>query len=229
MAEPKLVAGLVRAVKSETERPVTVKCRIGIDDMDPEEGLDRFIDIVGGAGATVIYLHARKAWLNGLSPKENRDIPPLDYDRAARLALRCPELDIILNGGLTDSNQISDAILPLNEMYGAAVFAGVMVGRSAYQTPDRLADMAADYFGHSSADRYDVLQAMTHYAATQMQDGIPLHAITRHMLGLFHGKKGARLWRQRLGEEARNEGVSADLILTAASSCLALLSTERVA
>jgi tRNA-dihydrouridine synthase A len=229
MAEPKLVAGLVRAMKSETERPVTVKCRIGIDDMDPEEGLDRFIDIVGGAGATVIYLHARKAWLNGLSPKENRDIPPLDYDRAARLALRYPELDIILNGGLTDSNQISDAILPLNEMYGAAVFAGVMVGRSAYQTPDRLADMAADYFGHSSADRYDVLQAMTHYAATQMQDGIPLNAITRHMLGLFHGKKGARLWRQRLGEEARNEGVSADLILTAASSCLALLSTERVA
>lgn len=229
MAEPDLVAGLVQAMQAETDLPVTVKCRIGIDDMDAEEGLDRFIDIVGGAGATVIYLHARKAWLNGLSPKENRDIPPLDYDRAARLALRCPELDIILNGGLTDSDQIADAILPLNETYGSAVFAGVMVGRSAYQTPDRLADMAADYFGHPSADRYDVLQAMTLYAAAQMQDGIPLHAITRHMLGLFHGKKGARLWRQRLGEEARKEGISAELILTAASSCLSLLSTERVA
>ena len=229
MAEPNTVADIVRAMQAETDVPVTVKCRIGIDNMDKESGLDRFADAVVGAGCKVLYVHARKALLNGLSPKENRDIPPLDYDRVARLACRIPELDIVLNGGLTDANQIAVQVGTLNQKYGQRVFAGVMVGRAAYRTPDRLAEIAVDYFGHAPADRYEVLQAMVAYADIQVASGIPLHAITRHMLGLFHGQKGARQWRHNLGEKARQHGMSAELILTAALPCLAPLSDGRVA
>ena len=227
MAEPDTVADIVRAMQAETDVPVTVKCRIGINDMDKESGLDRFADAVVGAGCKVLYVHARKAWLNGLSPKENRDIPPLDYDRVARLACRMPELDVVLNGGLTNAHQIAGQVSTLNQQYGQRVFAGVMVGRAAYQTPDRLAKMAADYFKHAPADRYEVLKAMVAYADTQLNAGIPLHSITRHMLGLFYGEKGARQWRHNLGEKARQEGMSAGLILTAAMPCLAQLSDER--
>ena len=125
MAEPALVADCVAAMSDATGLPVTVKCRIGIDDMDPEAGLDEFVDAVAGAGVGVIYLHARKAWLNGLSPKENRDIPPLDYGRAARLAARRPDLEIILNGGL---DNVGTALAELPR------FAGLMLGRAAYRT-----------------------------------------------------------------------------------------------
>ena len=229
MAEPGLVADIVRAMQAETDVPVTVKCRIGIDNMDKESGLDKFADAVVGAGCKVLYVHARKAWLNGLSPRENRDIPPLDYDRVARLACRISELDIVLNGGLTNVHQIAGQISALNQQYGPRVFAGVMVGRAAYQTPDRLSEISADYFGHAPADKYEVLQAMVAYAKIQVAAGIPLHAITRHMLGLFNGKKGARQWRHNLGEKARQDCMSAELILTAAEPCLAPLSDERVA
>ena len=210
MAEPTLVADCMAAMKAATNLPVTVKCRIGIDDMDPEAGLDDFIDAVAGAGVTVIYLHARKAWLNGLSPKENRDIPPLDYDRAARLAERRADLDIILNGGL-DSVEVVMRELPR--------FAGAMLGRAAYRTPMILADLRAEMDGRAVPARLEVAGRMADYADRHVAEGVPLHAITRHMLGLYHGQRGARLWRRHLGEEARNRKDGGSLIREVAAAC----------
>lgn len=210
MAEPKLVADCMAAMTAVTDLPVTVKCRIGIDDMDPEAGLDDFIDAVAAAGVRVIYLHARKAWLNGLSPKENRDIPPLDYDRAARLAGRRPDLEVILNGGL-DSVDIVMREVPR--------FAGAMLGRAAYRTPMILADLTAAMDGRDAPSRFEIAGRMADYADSRVAEGVPLHSITRHMLGLYHGQRGARLWRQHLGEEARNRKDGGGLIREVAAAC----------
>jgi len=210
MAEPILVADCITAMKTATDLPVTVKCRIGIDDMDPEAGLDDFIDAVAAAGVTVIYLHARKAWLNGLSPKENRDIPPLDYGRAARLAERRPDLDVILNGGL---NSVRGALGEVPR------FAGVMLGRAAYRTPMILADLLAAMDGREMPSRHQIAGRMADYADSRVAEGVPLHAITRHMLGLYHGQRGARLWRRQLGEEARNRKDGGALIREVAAAC----------
>jgi len=210
MAEPMLVADCMAALKSATDLPVTVKCRIGIDDMDAETGLDDFIDAVAGAGVTVVYLHARKAWLNGLSPKENRDIPPLDYGRAARLAERRSDLDIILNGGLDSADGV---------MRELPRFAGVMLGRAAYRTPMILADLLAAMGGGDVPARFEVAVRMADYADNRVAEGVPLHAITRHMLGLYHGQRGARLWRRHLGEEARNRRDGGALIREVAAAC----------
>lgn len=210
MAEPMLVADCMAAMKAATGLPVTVKCRIGIDDMDAEAGLDDFVDAVADAGVTVIYLHARKAWLNGLSPKENRDIPPLDHDRAARLAERRPDLDIILNGGL-DSVDVVMRRLPR--------FAGAMLGRAAYRTPMILADILAVMDGRAVPTRFEVAGRMAAYADRHVAEGVPLHAITRHMLGLYHGQRGARLWRRHLGEEARTRSDGGSLIREVAAAC----------
>ena len=221
MAEPDLVADLVAAMQSETDKPVTVKCRIGIDDMDPESGLDRFVDAVWQAGVKVIYLHARKAWLNGLSPKENREIPPLDYSRAERLAMRCPELDILLNGGLTDLAMTKQVL-----QQSGPVFSGVMLGRTAYKTPYQLGLFSkALSGGKHSPDLRHIATQMTAYAAQHMDDGVPLHSVTRHMLGLFTGFKGARAFRRELGERARQPEAGADLINQAIQACLALNSS----
>ena len=210
MAEPNLVADCMAAIKAATDLPVTVKCRIGIDDMDPEAGLDHFVDTVAAAGVTVIYLHARKAWLNGLSPKENRDIPPLDYDRAFRLASRRQDIDIILNGGL----DTVDVVMP-----ELGRFAGVMLGRAAYRTPMILADLLAAMDGRTTPSRREIAGRMADYADRQVAEGVPLHAITRHMLGLYHGQRGARLWRRHLGEEARNRHDGGGLIREVAAAC----------
>jgi len=194
MAEPELVAECCAAMMAVSALPITVKCRIGIDDMDAETGLDRFIDLVAGAGVGVFYLHARKAWLNGLSPKENRDIPPLDYDRARRLASRRDDLEIILNGGLETLAQIAV------ERDG---FAGVMLGRAAYRTPYLLTEIADDFFAAVPPSRRKVGEAMANYADRMMANNVPLHSITRHMLGLYSGQRGAKHWRRQLGEQAR--------------------------
>jgi len=194
MAEPELVAECCAAMMAVSALPITVKCRIGIDDMDAETGLDRFIDLVAGAGVGVFYLHARKAWLNGLSPKENRDIPPLDYDRARRLALRRDDLEIILNGGLETLAQIAV------ERDG---FAGVMLGRAAYRTPYLLTEIADDFFAAVPPNRRQVGEAMANYADRMTANSVPLHSITRHMLGLYSGQRGAKHWRRQLGEQAR--------------------------
>ena len=194
MAEPELVAECCAAMMAVSALPITVKCRIGIDDMDAETGLDRFIDLVAGAGVGVFYLHARKAWLNGLSPKENRDIPPLDYDRARRLASRRDDLEIVLNGGLETLAQIAV------ERDG---FAGVMLGRAAYRTPYLLTEIADDFFAAVPPSRRKVGEAMANYADRMMANNVPLHSITRHMLGLYSGQRGAKHWRRQLGEQAR--------------------------
>ena len=209
MAEPELVGACVAAMMRATALPVTVKCRIGIDDMDPERGLDDFVDAVGEAGAGAIYLHARKAWLKGLSPSENRNIPPLDYARAERLAARRDDLEIVLNGGL-DGGAASLAHL--------ASFAGVMLGRAAYRTPMVLATMAEAIFGAVPPSRLAVAGEMARYAETCAARGVPLHTITRHMLGLYHGQPGARAWRRQLGEEARGD-CAPGMIVEAARRC----------
>ena len=194
MAEPQLVADCCRAMIAASGLPVSVKCRIGIDDMDPEIGLDRFVDLVADAGVNVVYLHARKAWLKGLSPKENRDVPPLDYDRARRLAARRTDLSIILNGGLATAEQINAQ---------EDNFAGFMIGRAAYRTPYLLTALAKDFFATPPPSRRQVALAMADYADRMAKQQVPLHSITRHMLGLYAGQRGARHWRRRLGEQAR--------------------------
>jgi len=210
MAEPALVAECVAAMAGATPAPVTVKCRIGIDDMDEERGLDSFVDAVENAGVSTLYLHARKAWLQGLSPKENRDIPPLNYDRAARLAAARPGMQVILNGGLDD---VETTLSQLPQ------FAGVMLGRAAYRTPMILAALALPIFGRKMPSRLDVASAMADYADRRTGEGVPLHSITRHMLGLYHGQRGARVWRRHLGEEARNRRDGGALIREVAAVC----------
>ena len=194
MAKPELVAQCCQSMIAASGLPVTVKCRIGIDDMDEEQGLDHFVDLVADAGVQVFYLHARKAWLKGLSPKENRDIPPLKYDRVRRLAARRNDLSIILNGGLERADQICA------EIDG---FSGVMLGRAAYRTPYLLATISEDFFAASSPTRREVANAMAKYADRMEKTHVPLRSITRHMLGLYAGQRGAKHWRRQLGEQAR--------------------------
>ena len=208
MAEPNLVADCVIAMQAETDLPVTIKCRIGINDMDEEIGLNVFVDTLSAVGVRIFYLHARKAWLKGLSPKENRDIPPLNYARARRLALRRPDLMIHLNGGLVDSTTI---------MTELSNFAGVMLGRAAYKTPMLLSDLNLSIFGRAGKTRLEAAMAMADYA--DMMEDIQLHAITRHMLGLYASRKGARYWRRMLGEKARQDRRGGTLIRETASAC----------
>jgi tRNA-dihydrouridine synthase A len=214
MAEPTLVAECCQAMMAETALPITVKCRIGIDNMDKEAGLDAFVDEVAAAGVKVIYLHARKAWLNGLSPKENRSIPRLDYDRARRLAIRRPDLSIILNGGL---NNIKVACA---EMTG---FDGLMIGRGAYRTPYLLAELEQIIFGAALPQRHAVAHAMADYADNMSKTGVPLHSITRHMLGLYAGQSGAKQWRRHFGETARLATDAKTFIMEATNGCEAII------
>ena len=194
MAEPDLVADCMAAMAAVAPCPVTVKCRIGIDDMDEEEGLDRFVDAVADAGVSVIYLHARKAWLQGLSPKENREIPPLNYDRAYRLKTRRPDLAIYLNGGLVTA---TDAVREMER------FDGVMIGRAAYKSPYILSEIGEQAFARDAVSRLSVVEKMAVYAQNLADQDIKLHALTRHMLGLYNGFAGARQWRRILGEDMR--------------------------
>ena len=206
MAEPELVARCMRAMAQASDTPMTVKCRIGIDDMDEEAGLDAFVDAVGDAGVKIIYLHARKAWLSGLSPKENRDIPPLNYARAWRLKQRCPDLEIYLNGGIVSADAACDEM---------ARFDGVMIGRAAYKTPYILSEIGERAFGRAPVSRSEVMRKMAHYANKQIEQGVKMHAMTRHMLGLYNGHVGARTWRRVLGEELRGEQDASKLIAAA--------------
>jgi tRNA-dihydrouridine synthase A len=205
MAEPERVATCVAAMRTATAKPVTVKCRIGIDDSDEEVFLDRFVDRVAAAGCRVFIVHARKAWLKGLSPKENREVPPLIHARVARLKLRRPDLSIIINGGITEPET---AVAQLDAVDG------VMIGRAAYQNPMLLGAFtrALQVPGHETADRTAVLAAMRVYAATAMAGGTPLRAIARHLLGLYNGEPGARGWRRRLSEGMQDERLGAELL-----------------
>jgi tRNA-dihydrouridine synthase A len=201
MAEPDLVARCVSAMQRAVRIPVTVKCRLGIDDQDTEQSLDDFVSRMAGAGCETVIVHARKAWLKGLSPKENRDIPPLDYDRVHRLKAAFPHVRIILNGGLA---RLADDMAHLGDLDG------LMYGRAAYHTPWLLASID-DAFGGEAApvlSREEAVLAMQPYIEQQLSRGVPLHRITRHMLGLFHGMPGGRLWRQVLSEKAHRPGAA---------------------
>jgi tRNA-dihydrouridine synthase A len=209
MAEPALVADCVRAMRDATDRPVTVKCRIGIDDQDTEQSLDRFADAMVQAGVDALYVHARKAWLKGLSPKENRTIPPLDYDRVHRLRTRLSPLPVMINGGL-ETLEAAEA-----EM---AHMDGVMLGRAAYHTPMLLAEVDQRFFG--STDEVitleAVMRAMADYAEREQgAEGTRINSITRHMLGLANGLPGARHFRQILSVDACKPGAGPEVILRA--------------
>ncbi len=199
MREPNLVADCVKAMQDKVDIPVTVKCRIGVDDQDPEVALFDFVETVAAAGITSFTVHARKAWLKGLSPKENRTIPPLDYELVRRLKRERPELEIILNGGLED---VRHGIAETGELDG------FMLGRAAYHTPWCLAVADSLVFGDTDpvATRKAAVEACKPYIETHLENGGQLHNITRHMLGLFQGVPGARAWRRVLSEKAGRHG-----------------------
>jgi tRNA-dihydrouridine synthase A len=208
MAEPQLVAACVVAMKQAVSIPVTVKCRIGIDDQDPEAALDTLAHAVVAAGADALIVHARKAWLNGLSPKENRDIPPLDYDRVYRLKAAMPDVPIIINGGIRSLDEAKQHLAHVD---------GVMLGRSAYQEPWRLIDVDPELFGEAApfATMKDVFEAMLPYIERELSLGTRLHSITRHFVGAFHGVPGARAFRRHLAEHGVKAGAGVDVLKAA--------------
>jgi tRNA-dihydrouridine synthase A len=190
MRDPGLVGELTAAMKAAVTVPVTVKCRLGVDEQDPEAALDTLADAVVAAGADAIWVHARKAWLEGLSPKENRDVPPLDYDRVYRLKQRLPDTFIGINGGIATLDAAQEHLARVD---------GVMLGRAAYHTPAILADIDRRFYGAGeSPEPHAVVEAMLPYIAAELARGTRLAHITRHMLGLFHGAPGARAWRRIL-------------------------------
>jgi tRNA-dihydrouridine synthase A len=205
MAEPALVAAGVDAMKRAVGIPVTVKCRIGIDDQDPELALDMLARGVVAAGADALIVHARKAWLNGLSPKENRDVPPLDYDRVYRLKAAWPRVPIIINGGIANLGEAKRHLLDVD---------GVMLGRAAYQEPWRLLAVDPELFGVAApyATMKDVFAAMMPYIEDQLAQGTRLHAMTRHFVGAFHGVPGARAFRRHLAENGVRPGAGANVL-----------------
>ncbi len=210
MGEPDLVAACVAAMAKAVQIPVTVKCRIGIDDRDGYEDLRGFVDRVAGAGCRTFIVHARKAVLAGLSPKQNRDIPPLRYDYVYRLKAELPDLEVILNGGVPDLEAAAQHLEHVD---------GLMFGRAAYQNPHMLARVDVDFFGETRTPptRFDVLDALMPYVERKCGEGIPLRRMTRHILGLFQGQPGARAWRRYLSENAHREGAGIETLEAAAS------------
>lgn len=208
MERPALVAECVAAMQAESPVPVTVKCRIGVDDQIPAEVLPRFLETVAAAGVRHFVIHARKAWLQGLSPKENREIPPLDYPLVLQMKRDFPELTICLNGGVTTLAQAKGLL--------DQGLDGVMIGRAAYHDPAAVLIGADALWGEDFApDAFDVVLSMLPYIAHHLAEGGRLHQITRHMLGLFTGRPGARGWRRVLSEGASRPGAGTDLVLEA--------------
>jgi tRNA-dihydrouridine synthase A len=205
MAEPDLVARGVAAMKQAADVPVTVKCRIGIDDQDPEVALDTLARAVVAAGADGLIVHARKAWLNGLSPKENRNIPPLNYDRVYRLKAAMPGVPIVINGGIVG---VTEAVAHLVHVDGA------MLGRAAYQEPWRLLSVDPELFGEPAphATMKDAFEAMMPYIEDQLAQGTRLHSITRHFVGAFHAVRGARAFRRHLAENGVKHGAGINVL-----------------
>jgi tRNA-dihydrouridine synthase A len=208
MAEPALVGDCVAAMKAAVAVPVTVKCRIGIDDQDPEQSLDAMASAVARAGVDALIVHARKAWLKGLSPRENRDVPPLDYDRVLRLKAAHPTLSVVLNGGVGSVEQAASLIGHVD---------GVMMGRAAYQEPWRLLAVDPLIFGEAApfANAKAVAQALMPYIEQELARGARLSNITRHILGLFRGVPGARAFRRHLATEAVKPGAAVPVLVDA--------------
>lgn len=202
MANPQLVAQCFSAMANRVSIPVTIKCRIGIDEMDSYEHMLNFVDNIASAGCKVFIVHARKAWLQGLSPKENREIPPLRYEDVYRLKVQRPDLEIIINGGIVNLESALEHLKYVD---------GVMLGRAAYHDPYILSQVDRLIYGDSSpvVTRQNILEHFLPYVEQQLSQGVRLSAISRHILGLFQGQKGARAWRRYISENAfkKNAGV----------------------
>jgi tRNA-dihydrouridine synthase A len=204
MREPGLVAECAAAMRAAVQVPVTVKCRLGVDDQDPDESLFTLVDRCAQAGVRTFVVHARKAWLQGLSPKENREIPPLDYPLVWRLKRERPGLTIVINGGIGSLDEALDHLGHVD---------GVMLGRAAYHSPGLLGEVDARVFGEGDAvDPFEAVAAYRDYVARELARGTHLAAMTRHMLGLFHGRPGARAWRRILTVEGVRPGAGLDVI-----------------
>jgi len=214
MLEPELVAECAAAMNRAVDVPVTVKCRIGVDEQEPEIALRELIARCKNAGIATFIVHARKAWLQGLSPKENRDVPPLDYDLVARVKTENPDLTIVMNGGIATLDEAATHLRHVD---------GVMLGRAAYHNPGMLAEVDARFFGGAPVRIEDAVAQYVDYVAHQLEHGVPLNAMTRHMLGLFHGQPGARAFRRHLSENATRPGANIETLRDALSQ----LSTPR--
>lgn len=218
MAEPELVADCVAAMAEAVDIPVTVKSRIGIDDRDTYEELAAFIEAVAARGCQTFIIHARKAWLSGLSPKQNREVPPLRYEFVQRIKADFPALEIILNGGVGSLTAAAEHLSALD---------GVMIGRVAYNDPWILRDADARIFAGQAGpeSRHAVIDSLLPYIDAQCRTGVPLQRMTRHMIGLFNGLPGARAWRRHLSENARRAGAGPEVLRAAA----AVVSPDREA
>ncbi|HMM13880.1 MAG TPA: tRNA dihydrouridine(20/20a) synthase DusA [Parvibaculum sp.] len=218
MREPMLVAECVASMRKAVSVPVTVKCRIGVDEQDPAEALPALARAVRDAGCETLIVHARKAWLEGLSPRENRDIPPLEYDRAYRLKRDMPDMRIVINGGIVSLDEVAAHLDHVD---------GAMLGRAAYQTPYVLADVDRRFYGADAPPRapHEVLEAYLPYVEAELAKGTHLHAMSRHILGLFHGMPGARAFRRHISENAPRPGATAKVIRDA----MALVPREAAA
>lgn len=205
MAQPGLVADCVAAMRDACDIPVTVKHRIGIDDMENYDEMLEFVSVIAARGCTTFIVHARKAWLSGLSPKENREIPPLHYDWVYRLKKQRPDLTVVINGGITSIEECREHLAAVD---------GVMIGREAYHNPYMLAQVDSALFGAASAppSRGDVAAALLPYVGRELEAGTQLHHITRHVLGLFQGIPGARRFRRHLSENAYKQGAGLSVL-----------------
>jgi tRNA-dihydrouridine synthase A len=204
MREPELVAQGMAAIRAAVSIPATVKCRIGVDEQEPEEALFRLVDLCAQAGVTSFVVHARKAWLKGLSPKENRDVPPLDYPLVWRLKRERPDLTIVINGGVGSIEQAEQHLAHVD---------GAMLGRAAYHTPAMLGEVDRRVFGDlADVSPFEAVELYKPYMARQLQRGVHLAAMGRHMLGLFHGMPGARAWRRILTVEGVKAGAGLEVV-----------------
>lgn len=212
MREPELVAECIAAIGAAVSVPVTVKCRIGVDEQEPEESLFRLVDLSAQAGVKSFVVHARKAWLKGLSPKENRDVPPLDYPLVHRLKRERPDLTIVINGGVGNLDEAEDHLQHVD---------GVMLGRAAYHTPAILGEVDRRVFGvGEDVDAFRAVELYRPYVLERLAEGVHLAAMTRHMLGLFHGLPGARAWRRILTVEGVKTGAGVEVIDAALAEVL---------
>jgi len=203
MKEPELVAECVAAMRAAVSIPVTVKTRIGVDDQDPQAALRTVVASCKAAGATIFIVHARKALLEGLSPKENREAPPLDYELVHAVKRENPDLVIVLNGGIATLDQAEAQLAHVD---------GVMLGRAAYQAPAMLAEVDARFFGGEPRDVDEAVRRFADYVEAGLKEGVPLNAMTRHMLGIFHGRPGARQFRRHLSENATRPGAGIEVL-----------------
>jgi tRNA-dihydrouridine synthase A len=206
MREPALVADCVAAMRAAVSIPVTVKCRVGVDEQDEYADLERFVETVRASGCETFIVHARKAWLEGLSPKENREVPPLNYERVYRLKREFPELHVVVNGGVSSVAAVEEHLRHVD---------GVMLGRTAYHEPYRLAELEHALYGEPLPERDTVLAAFRPYIEAHLARGDRLQHISRHILGLYQGLPGARAFRRVLSERAHRNDAGYDVVVDA--------------